>query len=82
MKAGYRERRAAKHDAARLGKRATTVINYPTLAHLTNEQRKYIGRVISAVERTNPDAFRTTLCFKVSQSIARWDYEHGQRRIT
>src|SRR5713226_7797685 len=61
---------------------ANHVINYPTLTHLTEEQREYIGRVITAVEKSGPkDILHYPLCFKLSQALARWDYENGDRRI-
>lgn len=56
------------------------ITNYPTLAHLTDEQRSYIGRAIVGVEETTPEHL-SAFCFCTSQSIALWDYENGDARI-
>jgi len=60
---------------------ANFITEYSTLAHLTFEQREHIGQVIAAVELNSPETTLSTGCFQTSQSIAIWDYEHGDGRI-
>jgi hypothetical protein len=58
---------------------AQFITSYPTMAHLTDEQRQYLGRAITGVEQSSPEGTLSAFCFKTSQSIAKWDYTHDRR---